>query len=83
MRRSPAALLIFVALKYAMGLRVSEEERMGLDLGEHGMEAYAGFQLGHSVRPPVDGSRSCRGAGARVEGEPGDRAVRVAARCYR
>ena len=41
MRRSPAALLIFVALKYAMGLRVSEEERMGLDLGEHGMEAYA------------------------------------------
>ncbi len=44
----PAALLIFFALKLAMGLRVSEEEeRMGLDLGEHGMEAYAGFQLVH------------------------------------
>ena len=44
----PSALLIFFALKLAMGLRVSsEEERMGLDLGEHGMEAYAGFQLVH------------------------------------
>ena len=28
-----------------MGLRVSEEEEMiGLDIGEHGMEAYNGFQ---------------------------------------
>ncbi len=28
-----------------MGLRVSEKEEMqGLDIGEHGMEAYAGFQ---------------------------------------
>jgi Amt family ammonium transporter len=37
----PAALLIFFALKQVMGLRVSaEEERIGLDVGEHGMEAY-------------------------------------------
>ena len=44
----PAALLIFLALKATMGLRVSEdEERMGLDVGEHGMEAYGGFQIQH------------------------------------
>ncbi len=42
----PSALLIFFALKQVMGLRVSkEEERMGLDVGEHGMEAYGGFQI--------------------------------------
>ena len=36
-----SALAIFGAIKAAMGLRVSkEEERMGLDVGEHGMEAY-------------------------------------------
>ena len=41
-----SALLIFFALKQVMGLRVSkEEERMGLDVGEHGMEAYGGFQI--------------------------------------
>ncbi len=29
-----------------MGIRVSREEEMrGLDIGEHGMEAYAGFQI--------------------------------------
>jgi Amt family ammonium transporter len=43
-----AALLIFFALHKSMGLRVSEEEeRMGLDVGEHGMEAYGGFQITH------------------------------------
>ncbi|MEO1174969.1 MAG: ammonium transporter, partial [Myxococcota bacterium] len=37
--------LLFL-LKVTMGLRVSEdEERRGLDLGEHGMEAYSGFQI--------------------------------------
>ena len=37
----PSALLIFLVLKQVMGLRVSaEEERIGLDVGEHGMEAY-------------------------------------------
>ena len=41
-----AALLIFFALKLSMGLRVSaEEERLGLDVGEHGMEAY-GLRIG-------------------------------------
>ena len=42
----PAALLIFAVLKASIGLRVSaEEETIGLDVGEHGMEAYAGFQI--------------------------------------
>ena len=44
----PAALVIFYALKATIGLRVSEhEERIGLDVGEHGMEAYGGFQIQH------------------------------------
>ena len=31
-------------LKLIFGLRVSEEEEfLGLDIGEHGMEAYTGF----------------------------------------
>ena len=43
----PAALLIFFTLKQTVGLRVSaEEETMGLDIGEHGMEAYGGFMVG-------------------------------------
>jgi len=42
----PAALILFFALKATIGLRVSEEEeRGGLDVGEHGMEAYGGFQI--------------------------------------
>jgi len=36
--------LAWLALKATLGIRVSaEEERDGLDLGEHGMEAYPGF----------------------------------------
>jgi ammonium transporter, Amt family len=39
------ALILFLALKYTMGLRVSEEEELvGLDIGEHGMMAYPDFQ---------------------------------------
>ncbi len=42
----PAALLIFWILKKTIGIRVSEEEELkGLDIGEHGQEAYAGFQF--------------------------------------
>ena len=37
-----AALVIFLGVKAILGLRVSpDEERTGLDVGEHGMEAYA------------------------------------------
>lgn len=42
-------ILAFVAwyiIKLVMGIRVSREEEVrGLDIGEHGMEAYAGFQI--------------------------------------
>lgn len=39
------SLIVFGALKAIMGVRVSEEEEvMGLDLGEHGQEAYPDFQ---------------------------------------
>ncbi len=36
--------IFWMVLKSTMGLRVTEEEElMGLDIGEHGMEAYSGF----------------------------------------
>lgn len=42
----PAAFIIFLVLKLTVGIRVSEDEELkGLDLGEHGMEAYHGFQF--------------------------------------
>lgn len=42
----PAALALFWVIRQTIGLRVSrEEELQGLDIGEHGMEAYAGFQI--------------------------------------
>jgi Amt family ammonium transporter len=42
----PSALLIFFVLKKTIGIRVSEEEELkGLDIGEHGQEAYSGFQF--------------------------------------
>ncbi len=41
-----AASLIFGVLKATIGIRVSENEELcGLDIGEHGMEAYSGFQI--------------------------------------
>lgn len=41
-----SAFLLFAVLKAVMGIRVSEEEELrGLDIGEHGMEAYSGFQV--------------------------------------
>ncbi len=42
----PSAFILFSLLKATLGIRVSEEEEnMGLDISEHGMEAYAGFQI--------------------------------------
>ena len=39
-------LVLFYGIKMTIGLRVTpEEEAKGLDIGEHGMEAYAGFQI--------------------------------------
>jgi Amt family ammonium transporter len=38
--------VLFFAIKSIIGLRVTREEELrGLDIGEHGMEAYAGFQV--------------------------------------
>lgn len=40
------ALTVWAILKAIMGIRVTKEEELaGLDIGEHGMEAYAGFQI--------------------------------------
>jgi len=40
------AFLLFLALKATLGIRVTEdEERRGLDLSEHNMEAYSDFQI--------------------------------------
>ncbi len=39
-------MALFLAVHKTIGLRVSAiEERRGLDIGEHGMEAYSGFQI--------------------------------------
>ena len=39
-------LALFYGIKKTIGLRVTNEEELkGLDIGEHGMEAYSGFQI--------------------------------------
>ena len=39
-------LALFAAIKAVMGLRVSRDDELrGLDIGEHGAEAYSGFQI--------------------------------------
>jgi len=39
-------MILFIILKHTVGLRVSREEEMrGLDISEHGNEAYSGFQI--------------------------------------
>lgn len=39
-------LILFFLIKKTVGLRVTEEEELrGLDIGEHGMEGYSGFQI--------------------------------------
>ncbi|WP_035251703.1 ammonium transporter [Desulfocurvus vexinensis] len=41
-----AGWVVFAILKAVVGIRVSEEEELkGLDITEHGMEAYSGFQI--------------------------------------
>lgn len=42
--------VLFLAIKYTVGLRVKEEEEIrGLDMEEHGTESYPGFQIFHNV----------------------------------
>src|SRR5690606_28294879 len=44
------AYVVFFAIKAIMGLRVSaEEETEGLDIGEHGNEAYPDFTTAHNA----------------------------------
>ena len=46
------ALLVFGILKATVGIRVGLEEEMeGLDIGEHGMEAYPGFAFTEPILP--------------------------------
>jgi len=41
-----ASLIAWLLIKVTLGLRVSQQEELrGLDIGEHGMEAYSGFQI--------------------------------------
>ena len=41
-----SALVLFYIIKKTVGLRASDEEQLkGMDISEHGMEAYAGFQI--------------------------------------
>lgn len=41
-----SAAILLLAIKAVMGIRVdAEEEQRGLDISEHGMEAYSGFQI--------------------------------------
>ncbi len=41
-----SGMILFLLIKKTIGLRVSaEEELRGLDIDEHGMEAYSGFQI--------------------------------------
>jgi Amt family ammonium transporter len=41
-----SGFLLFYVIKQLVGLRVSREEELrGLDIDEHGMEAYSGFQV--------------------------------------
>ena len=51
-------MIILAILKAVMGLRVSSEKEIGgLDLGEHGEEAYSGFQLSQGYGTPEHGVR--------------------------
>lgn len=61
-----ASYALFWGLKKTVGLRVSEEEELlGLDLGEHGMEAYAGFRPVRDAAPaPAAPDRAPVGAPA-------------------
>ncbi|MBD3315112.1 MAG: ammonium transporter, partial [Chitinivibrionales bacterium] len=40
------AFALFFAIKATVGLRVTKDEEIrGLDIGEHGLDSYSGFQI--------------------------------------
>ncbi len=44
------SLIVWFVIKQTMGVRVTKEEELaGLDIGEHGMEAYSGFQIFNNI----------------------------------
>src|SRR5690606_13942148 len=46
--------LVFLAIKYTVGLRVTEEEELrGLDIDEHGIEAYPDFERAPTMGMPT------------------------------
>jgi Amt family ammonium transporter len=56
--------IFWLALKATLGIRVSaEEEIIGLDIGEHGMEAYSGFLKDAGGMPGTSGMSSSHGHG--------------------
>ncbi len=63
-----ASFIIFGIIKATMGIRVSAAEELeGLDIGEHGMEAYPDFgadQFGESAEQSASAGRSQAMAGA-------------------
>jgi Amt family ammonium transporter len=70
----PSSLVLFVAIKYTVGLRVSEKEELeGLDLHEHGMLAYPSHMVtesvgGHPLTSPSYASSTGTPMVARTEG---------------
>lgn len=60
--------LFWYALKFTLGIRVTaQEEFEGLDIGEHGMEAYSGFVKEAGSQGFMDGTSS-----SDVQGRPGE-----------
>ena len=50
----PTAFLLFKTIDKVFGLRISREEELdGLDVGEHGNEAYPDFQMIHETRDGI------------------------------
>ena len=57
----PTAFILFKLLKATMGIRVTKEEELeGLDVGEHGIEAYPDFQIHPDAKTVKIGRASCR-----------------------
>ncbi|HBB34268.1 MAG TPA: ammonium transporter [Cyanobacteria bacterium UBA8803] len=57
--------IFWLALKYTLGIRVTPEEELeGLDIGEHGMEAYSGFlkEAGPGSVPSMAGITGSKGS---------------------
>ena len=62
------SVVLFTLIKLTIGLRVSEEEEeIGLDVGEHGMEAYPEFTGGRDPFGAHGGALTSGATAARME----------------